>query len=360
MPHPIMTSTMSASRLLVDRFLAFCDGFPGAEIIDRLPIPAGMTGKRADVFFEDRRVVCEVKSLETDTSGKIDQILKPYRTTPEWPLFYGKWHISRVLKHLKDGPRLSQKIGTAVTSAVAEQAKSANRQIRETKAAYQLPASEGFLVVLNESIDVISPELLAGELNHQMNKKLSDGSARYPHLQSAMAFVEAHLIEIRPDFLGYPALICENGLATPSSWMKEFVDGLQAEWAEFNGVTSLDADIATLGSPTRTLREIREASGRIPRHEAWRLSYRTRPYLRPLSDGALFAKGREIMDDLAPRFLKNAPPTPREEMNPKMERWTHFIEEIAFRGIDLRVWGPHVSANLRKKSERADSPTRES
>lgn len=53
------------------RFKAFVKTIPGAESIDDLEeLPEG-SSKKADFFFDNRRIVCELKSLQVDTVGSV-------------------------------------------------------------------------------------------------------------------------------------------------------------------------------------------------------------------------------------------------------------------------------------------------
>ena len=49
-----------------EAFYRFCDSLPGAERIDFLELP-GSGLRKADYFFRNRTVICEIKTLETET-----------------------------------------------------------------------------------------------------------------------------------------------------------------------------------------------------------------------------------------------------------------------------------------------------
>jgi len=71
-------------------------------------------------------------------------------------------------------------------------------------------------------------------------------------------------------------------------------------------------------------------------HEAWRRQYHAQPHLRPFSDAELLDKGADILRRLMPHFLKGGPGYVPEVVNPSMQEFTHFIEEMNYRGIDMR------------------------
>lgn len=72
--------------------------------------------------------------------------------------------------------------------------------------------------------------------------------------------------------------------------------------------------------------------------EGWRLEYRNNPYLRTLDREDLFKFGKEAFEELSPQFLKGVPKVAREQMEELLARFTHFLEEMQFRGIDMREW----------------------
>ena len=74
----------------------------------------------------------------------------------------------------------------------------------------------------------------------------------------------------------------------------------------------------------------------LPKHEGWRRQYHEQPYLRPLSDAELLAKGADILRRLMPHFIKGGPGYVPKVVDPSMEEFTHFIEEMNHRGIDMR------------------------
>ncbi len=148
-------------RTLDQRFKEFIDALYGVESIDALAMTSEQqTSSKADYFAEDRQVVIELKSLETDTEHRVEEILKPHRSRPEFPEFFGGWELSKVLKHLPDGEEVKRQATKVVTDSIARLFRKANSQIRSTKATFGLPNSKGLLILLNQKIDVLSPELI--------------------------------------------------------------------------------------------------------------------------------------------------------------------------------------------------------
>jgi len=150
---------------LESHFFSFLRRLRDAEVIDDLQLTSSQRrGKRADVFFNSRLVIGEVKVLATDTSPKIAPILEPYENTPEWPIFYGQRPISKILEYLPDRERIQRAIYDAIAGSLEYLVRDANRQVRATKASFGLPEARGVLVVLNDTIDILDPNVMAHKI----------------------------------------------------------------------------------------------------------------------------------------------------------------------------------------------------
>jgi len=84
---------LNSKPSLEDRIFKFLGTRPGAENIDKLLLtPAQRDAEKADFLLSGRRVVCEIKSLQTDVREKIDKILTPLMESDDAPVFYGAWN----------------------------------------------------------------------------------------------------------------------------------------------------------------------------------------------------------------------------------------------------------------------------
>ena len=101
-------------KSLADRFREFMAQYPGVERIDDLA-PGG-NGKRADYLLDNRSVILELKSLETDVRPKIDRMVEALSAREDWPLFYGSVQL---LVGSSYGPR---RFATTYPSAIARAA----------------------------------------------------------------------------------------------------------------------------------------------------------------------------------------------------------------------------------------------
>jgi len=220
---------------LEHRLLAFLRLWPAAEAIDDLPIPS--TGpKRADFLLAGRAVVVEVKSLSADPSHKVESTLEPHRDRPQFPLFYGEVAVAKVVAHLPDGDQIMKQLAQRLTRSVERAFRDADKQIASTKAIFGIPEADGVLLLVNEGVEVLSPEVIAWQLTQMLQKRGSDSQVRYPNVSLIWVLSEAHRLD-HPAGIGVqllPALLMASEDRPPTACTEALVDALQPAWAAFN------------------------------------------------------------------------------------------------------------------------------
>lgn len=228
-------STMS----LEERFKIFAKGLEKAECIDDITLTTEQKAKhgdkkKADYFFDDRTIICELKSLQEDPSPKIDRELEPYKQTEDWPIIYGSVSLDSVLGHLPNGLEIKAKIITSVTDRIEDIIEVANRQIRATKETFGLTHSSGLLIILNEQIAVLSPESIIYRVGKSLEKRTSSGDIKYPHVSVVLIISTAHYTQLKSDLVGFPVLTLWRDLPiSEAEKMKGFLHTIVPKWSEF-------------------------------------------------------------------------------------------------------------------------------
>jgi hypothetical protein len=338
-------------KSLEERFKEFLDSLTGVENIDNLNMTQQQKdAKKADYFAENRQLIIELKSLETDTEPKIEKILEPHRSRQEFPIFFGKWEISKVLKHLPDGEEINKQLNEVVTSSIQTIYRSANRQIESTKTTFNLPASQGVLVVLNEKIDVLTPENIIYKLRRTAHKKHSDGSYQFTNINSVLIVSEAHFSPTENNLMAFPIILL---LIEPidSFQHSDFIDFLRKKWAEFNNVPLFDfAEKKELNDLKieSVLRYQEQSKSTITRQESWERYYKWNPYFRSYDEKMMLWMFELIMTELAYGFLKGATEKQKSRNKFWIEVFTHFMAEIDYRGMDIRLFTSFMKKNGRE------------
>jgi hypothetical protein len=327
-----------SDKNLEGRFKVFLRDFEGTESIDDLELtPEQRQANKADYFFAGRTVIGELKALYEDTATKIESIIAPYRETPEWPVFFGQQDLKKILRHLPDGDEIWARVVGAITRSIEAVVEKANRQIRATKETFRLPEAGGLLIILNDVVEVLSPDLVVYRVRHALNKRAPSGKLRFPHVSAVLVIGAAHYTQMNPTLKGLPILLIPNATLEVAQ-VEEFVRGLNEKWAAFEGKPLIQIEPEEL--PKLHYRKFsddaKEHSGPLTRQDSWSLLYRRRPYLRALSEDDLLEFGAKALEEVGARFIKGAPKTPFEEMEPIMKRWSDFLDEVHHRALDLR------------------------
>lgn len=323
----------------MDNFYQFLNELPISESIDAiLPDKDHKGVKKADYFFQARKIVCEVKSLNKDTSEKIEHAIEAQKDRKEFPIFYGGWDIKKVLKYFPDGGEIYENLVYAITSPIEAHIKDANRQIRETKHFFNLPKSHGLVIVVNQDVSILDAELLAWRINRCLSKRLPDGSIRFESIEGVLLLDEAHHFLLSRDSKG-PMIIHLGLPGVLSKELDEYMSYLAAQWAAWNGnpivqMEEEEFDKSRIKGKDWTGQN--SIPDKLPRHETWRLSYGKNPYLRRLSESQIIEYGRNLIAEISPYFLKNGKPSTKELKMKLLEKFTHLMEEINYRGIDMK------------------------
>jgi hypothetical protein len=324
---------------LNQRFKAFISQLPSAEVIDNLEFsPEFDKSKRADFLVENREAIIEIKSLESDPEHKIHNELENHQERDEYPLFYGEMELNKVLKHLPDGDEIQKKLFYKISRSIEQSFREADKQIRATKEILSCPDSIGLLVLLNENISVLSPEVISFRVSQLLAKMDDDGSPHYKNITSVWFILENFSLKTRKGDKLFPSIVIDGPAAVNRPQLTRILNILQGKWAAFNGIPYITADIRKISdSDFIRLSELdKEHEPLKPRHEIWRKQYRNSPYLRSLSDDAVLNHGARLLRFIAPGFLKGGPKLPFDQMAQFMEGFTHFLEEVRFRGLDLK------------------------
>lgn len=218
---------------LADRFIQFCGSLPGAEEIDRLPLTSEQKAlklKCADFLFESRSIICEIKSLETDTTSKFVSFLNEQG----FQLLPGEYSVKELFSTRPNGQELFQKATNIVATAVADGLAYANKQIGDAKKLLGIEHADGVVVILNGLVEVLGPQLVLKRVLERLEKVASDGTPYHNHVTLILYFSEKHLRETTTGDAAV-AFPIPNGRVPPLHDLDAVATGFVKGWAEFNG-----------------------------------------------------------------------------------------------------------------------------
>lgn len=323
---------------LEKRFFRFLDTLPGAENIDQLAIPAGHKDtQKGDFFLGGRRAIVEVKTLQADPEGKVEQTIEPLRSRSEMPVFYGQVEVSNVLKYFPEKEAIERKIYERVSRSIEQAVRSADKQILATKTAFGVPDAMGLLVFLNELVELLTPELIARKTGEMLVKRSADGALRYPNIAGAIIITECHVAQEIKFTNALPFVLLEGPAAGVFPEYQLITESLMHGWSVFNGVPLIRGqENRFMPFKSRTEKEKSEAT-RITRSELWERNYKANRYLASLTDNQLLDYGNRLIAGLTPCFLKGAEPKDMGKTIALVEKFAHFNVEMNTRGLDMRL-----------------------
>jgi hypothetical protein len=216
------------------RFKQFLASHPEAENIDEVIPPYAFDGKkRADYLLANRKIILELKTLETDTSSKAQKEIDKHQHRKDFPLVFGKMNLQEILRRLQDGEEINKRIYQDITRSVEGAVRSAEEQIRDTKEILHLDHSVGFLVLINEGVAVLAPEVVSYRTSQLLCRRRE---AKSPPLSIHFVWLlfESHTTKLRDGTNAHLSLLLEGPLGRSASWFGEYFDQLQEGWARFN------------------------------------------------------------------------------------------------------------------------------
>lgn len=331
---------------LNERFQSFLSKLPFTEAIDDLDLPPEYDKSKHAVFLlENRKVIIEIKTLESDLEQKKITALKNLQEMDKYPLFYGVLEINEVFSHLPDDEQINQNLFHKISRSIEQSFREADKQIYTNKEILNCPDSIGLLVLLSKNISVLSPEIISCEVRQLLAKTDDDGSQHYKNITSVWFIMDSFSFTTRKGDKLLPSIVIDGPRTAQLLELTGILNILQSKWAEFNGVSYVAADIGKIvDSNLISLSEIeKEHQQFMPKQELWRKQYNNNRYMNSLSDSAVLIHGARLLFFMSPNFLKNGYRIPFDQMTQLMEAWTHFLEEAQIRGLDLKNMPDHLT-----------------
>lgn len=233
---------------ITNRFFDFLRAYPGAEAIDQL-ITSDLSAKRlkvADFFFEDRTIICEIKTLKTETTPKLEAFLATNGVNHS-ALPHGQYTLRSLLPEGAAGDALFTKLVDLVLTPLTDGFDDADKQIRDTKTLFNLPSADGLLVILNQDVTLATPTLIRERLARRVRKNMPTGEPYHQHIAHVLHICERYVLAAMPDTqmnlsLTNPRIGHHHDVAT-------FVDRLGEVWAAHCGHEYLRSSDEVNGFP---------------------------------------------------------------------------------------------------------------
>jgi len=189
---------------------------------------------------------------------------------------------------------------------------------------------------LNDSVSVLSPELLGHRTKDRLFQQGSGETRRFESIDMVLIISETHLFR-----KSNPVILQVDGPKKVTEKLAEYLKYLFIAWGQFNGgriefVESRDFDWQDFKEKQKI------PNGPIKRHQARSQWYKENPYLRECADDEVFEFGAKVFEMSAPFLLKGGPKAPKEITGEMTLAFGDFIEEVNFRGLDMKRFNSFI------------------
>lgn len=336
-------SVMQTDKSLSQRFHRFLQGLDHSENLDE---DSSIQGKKADFLLFARRLIVEIKTLESDPFPKVDKIVEALRQRPEFPVFFGSREVGKVLEHFPNAEDIRQEIVDRATKQIVGALETADDQIGATREYFRLRKAEGVVYVLNDRISLLDPNHVASAVARVLRKR-KNRRFRYRNIAYVVAISEMHSLEGGLYEENMPIIEMEGPSARRFSKAGKFVSQLSRDWSAFTGASAFFT--GTISGINQLRFKERSASPEAPmtmkRHEFWRAQYRANRYLAPLTEEDFWKHMAAIFHRMMPHSLKDGKKLPEAEVRELMMRWTHCLEEGELRNLDMKQLDNHLDSS---------------
>lgn len=316
------------------RFQQFMTQLPSIEGIDGIKLSAEeRKNKIADYFGLGRSVIFEQKCINQDQSEKIQSEVDAHSGKDYYPYFYGKRDINLVLDKFPDAENVKHRIYSKTTKLLEDYLRSANKQIKSTSLLFNIPNYSGVLIILNDKVNVLSPEVISRRVAQRLKEKDSKGTIRFNEIAYVLLISETHLYKGQ---VPVSIRIEAPGAKNCSPKISEYLDYIEHSWALFNGGNLVKLESANNFFNSLEEKQAKPDSKKITRSEERIIWYNKHRYMKNWSDDKVLDASAKLINDLLPFITKGGPKMPTNEIAERMLAFSDFIEESNYRWLDLK------------------------
>jgi hypothetical protein len=319
--------------------IQFLEAQPGAENVEKLEQTAAQKqSKQVDFFLQHRTVLCELKSIQTSTESKVNALVEPILERPDAPKFYGEVRLDKIARQMPDGEQIIRDAYEEVVSSMQGFVRKANQQIRASKIAFNLPAAAGGLIMVNDQVKILSPEVMVSRVSELLRKRTAEGGFAFPEIEAVLVVNETHVVATGPGVKGpLMALVTRDAPGKAG----EVLGALMPVWAQAHGQAYQEMDAELLATvPMKENAPAPSGPKRMTWQEGWERQYRNYPYLRWHTTDELKAYYWRVLESFAAGIMIGATAEEKAMLPQIVELQTHFLEEARERGLDFRTLGP--------------------
>jgi hypothetical protein len=260
---------------LTPRFIRFLEEALNAQSLDACQDP---TERRADYTCFRGLAAIEVKTLGEDASVRVSNLTDKLRENRDWPAFYGKWPMERVLSNADDPAAVRDQLYDKVGRAIVRHIHKANKQLAAHSLAFPRKNNVRILILINEDHCDYHPEMMTYILSRALSRTEND-EPKYANIDAMVFMSERHATVVGQQ-LTYPIVILFGKRTAP--WKENVVYRITRAWSVWNNARYIDISEKAIEA-LQGFSTIDVVPDRMRRQELWQLEYRRMPYMRSWS-----------------------------------------------------------------------------
>ncbi len=188
------------------------------------------SGAKADYLLAQRRFITELKTLNGDPLGRVEQRLQTRFAEAGAPLVFGHMGMNRVLDAMPDRDELLKATHDLSGRRVRANLATASGQIDATRKRLSLPNAAGLAILMNDTQEMID----AANIGYSFIAAFREHPERYANVDYIWASVESVHIRAPEGRTGAPQLLISRRRQPPTNEM-DFLLRMLVGWARLNG-----------------------------------------------------------------------------------------------------------------------------
>lgn len=276
-------------------------------------------------------LLIEMKHLETDQEERINEILRQKIDPAEMPFFYGARDGGSILDSVSNGEAVGKAILGKLSRTIETTLRKANRQFVSYCRRNSRKNCVSICVILNSKAQEFTPDVVLRAVHHHRMDK--DSRPRFPMIDAVVYISEKHYQTLPDGRVAFAVAVFQGYGIVENPWKKLVVDHVVQSWCKVrSGEALVDSD------RFYGFKAVQDIPPVMKRHDLWRLQYQRAPYMQALPLDRLRVAFHRSLAVSGLTFIKGSwPKSPEVATMEEMRKFTHLMEEINRRGLDLRL-----------------------
>jgi hypothetical protein len=218
---------------LSDRFERFVRTLEGFEDIDELMIGVASEMKRADYLLRNRQIIIEQKALTADPEHKVQKYADKFLGEGQF-LATGRFSLYPILDKASDGINHHGRLLNDLSNVLEKNISDADKQLRDSRKIFSIPAAMGVVVMLNEGAVSLDPQLSNVRIDNLLAEKAGSDLARFQNTDLVITISDIHALSAALPYKRMGFHVSPTSANSEAAFC--FAEDFKRRWIGFDGV----------------------------------------------------------------------------------------------------------------------------